>query len=80
MARRANPETVFVRAGQSGSKDGVARLWPGNAILDEPVMKARIAGLGGVSMKGAPADFGKTLADETEKWEKVVKFAGAKVE
>jgi tripartite-type tricarboxylate transporter receptor subunit TctC len=51
-----------------------------NAILDEPAMKARIAELGGASMAGSPADFGKTIAVETEKWEKVVKFAGAKVE
>ena len=51
-----------------------------NAILDEPAMKARIAELGGVSMKGTPADFGKTIADETAKWEKVVKFAGVKIE
>jgi tripartite-type tricarboxylate transporter receptor subunit TctC len=51
-----------------------------NAILDEPTMKMRIAELGGVSMAGSPADFGKIIADETEKWAKVVKFAGAKVE
>jgi tripartite-type tricarboxylate transporter receptor subunit TctC len=51
-----------------------------NAILEEPTMKLRIAELGGVSMAGSPADFGKIIADETEKWEKVVKFAGAKVE
>ena len=51
-----------------------------NAILDEPAMKARIAELGGVSMAGSPADFGKTIAAETEKWEKVVKFSGARVE
>jgi tripartite-type tricarboxylate transporter receptor subunit TctC len=51
-----------------------------NAILDEPEMKARIAELGGVSMAGSPADFGNTIAAETEKWEKAVKFAGARVE
>jgi tripartite-type tricarboxylate transporter receptor subunit TctC len=42
-------------------------------------MKARIAEMGGVSMAGSPADFGKAIAAETEKWEKVVKFAGARV-
>jgi tripartite-type tricarboxylate transporter receptor subunit TctC len=51
-----------------------------NAILDEPEMKARIAELGGVSMAGSPADFGNTIAAETEKWEKAVEFAGARVE
>jgi len=51
-----------------------------NAILAEPAMKARIAELGGVTLIGTPDDFGKIVAAETEKWEKVVKFAGAKVE
>lgn len=51
-----------------------------NAILAEPAMKARIAELGGVTLVGTPADFGKIVAAETDKWEKVVKFAGAKVE
>ncbi|WP_315831039.1 tripartite tricarboxylate transporter substrate binding protein [Bradyrhizobium prioriisuperbiae] len=51
-----------------------------NAILAEPAMKTRIAELGGVILIGTPDDFGKIVAAETEKWEKVVKFAGAKVE
>jgi len=34
--------------------------------------------LGGTPLVGSPADFGKLIADETEKWGKVVKFAGAK--
>ena len=51
-----------------------------NAVLDEPAMKARIAEMGGVSIAGSPADFGKVVAVETEKWAKVVKFAGARVE
>jgi tripartite-type tricarboxylate transporter receptor subunit TctC len=51
-----------------------------NAILAEPDTKARIAELGGVSMIGSPADFGQVIAAETEKWEKVVKFAGARIE
>jgi tripartite-type tricarboxylate transporter receptor subunit TctC len=51
-----------------------------NAILDEPTMKARIAELGGVSIAGSPADFGNIIAAETEKWQKVVKFAGLRVE
>lgn len=51
-----------------------------NAILAEPAIKARIAELGGVTLIGTPADFGKIVVSETEKWEKVVKFAGAKVD
>ena len=41
-------------------------------------MKARLADLGGMVLPGSPADFGKLIADETEKWGKVVKFAGIK--
>lgn len=51
-----------------------------NAILAEPAMKTRIAELGGVTLIGSPEDFGKIIVSETDKWEKVVKFAGAKVE
>jgi tripartite-type tricarboxylate transporter receptor subunit TctC len=47
-----------------------------NAALQDPKMKERFAALGGSLMPGSPADFGKTIADETEKWAKVVKFAG----
>ena len=51
-----------------------------NAGLANPTLKARIADLGGVPMPMTPSDFGKLIADETEKWGKVVKFAGIKVE
>jgi tripartite-type tricarboxylate transporter receptor subunit TctC len=51
-----------------------------NAILAEPAMKAKIAELGGVTLIGTPEDFGKIIASETEKWAKVVKFAGARVD
>ena len=51
-----------------------------NAILADPVAKARFADLGAFLLPGSAADFGKLLADETEKWGKVVKFAGAKVD
>ena len=43
-------------------------------------MKARLADLGGTVLPGSPADFGKLIADETEKWAKVVKFAGIKAD
>jgi tripartite-type tricarboxylate transporter receptor subunit TctC len=51
-----------------------------NAGLADPKMKARLADLGGTLLPGSPADFGKFIADETEKWGKVVKFAGIKPE
>jgi len=41
-------------------------------------MKARLAGLGGMVLAGPPADFGKLIADEIEKWGKVVRATGAK--
>jgi tripartite-type tricarboxylate transporter receptor subunit TctC len=51
-----------------------------NAALADPKIKARIADLGGTAFSGSPADFGKFIADETEKWGKVVRFAGMKSE
>jgi tripartite-type tricarboxylate transporter receptor subunit TctC len=51
-----------------------------NAALADPQIKARLAALGGTPLVGSPADFGKLIADETEKWAKVVKFAGIKPE
>ena len=51
-----------------------------NAALADPKMKARLADLGGTPMPGSPADFGKLIAEETEKWGKVIKFAGIKPE
>jgi tripartite-type tricarboxylate transporter receptor subunit TctC len=49
-----------------------------NAALADPKMKQRLLDLGGVPMPLTPAEFGKLIADETEKWAKVVKFSGAK--
>jgi tripartite-type tricarboxylate transporter receptor subunit TctC len=51
-----------------------------NAALADPKMKARLADLGGTALSGSPADFGKFVADETEKSAKVVKFANIKPE
>jgi tripartite-type tricarboxylate transporter receptor subunit TctC len=51
-----------------------------NAGLADPRMKARLADLGGTVLPGSPSDFGKFLADETEKWAKVIRFAGIKPE
>ena len=51
-----------------------------NAGLADPKIKARLADMGGMALTGPPAEFGKLIADETEKWGKVVKFSGAKPE
>jgi tripartite-type tricarboxylate transporter receptor subunit TctC len=47
-----------------------------NAALADPKIKTRLAELGSTLLPGSPAEFGKHIADETEKWAKVVKFAG----
>ena len=49
-----------------------------NAVLADPKTLARFADLGATLLAGSAADFGKLVADETEKWAKVVKFSGAK--
>jgi tripartite-type tricarboxylate transporter receptor subunit TctC len=51
-----------------------------NAGLVDPKLKARLADVGGTPLVGSPADFGKLIAEETEKWGKVVKFSGAKAD
>ncbi|MGB8530527.1 MAG: tripartite tricarboxylate transporter substrate-binding protein, partial [Pseudolabrys sp.] len=51
-----------------------------NATLNDPMSKARFAELGASLLPGSPADFGKLVAEETEKWGKVVKFCGAKAD
>ena len=51
-----------------------------NAGLADPKIKTRLADLGADVLALSPADFGKLIADETEKWAKVIKFAGIKPE
>jgi tripartite-type tricarboxylate transporter receptor subunit TctC len=49
-----------------------------NTGLADPKLKARLADLGGMVLAGSPADFGKLIADETEKWGKVIRAANIK--
>jgi tripartite-type tricarboxylate transporter receptor subunit TctC len=51
-----------------------------NAALADPKMKAKLADLGGDSLAGSPSDFAQLIAEETEKWGRVVKFSGAKTQ
>jgi tripartite-type tricarboxylate transporter receptor subunit TctC len=51
-----------------------------NAGLADPKIKARLAEVAGPVLPGSPADFGKLIAQETEKWGKVIKFVGIKPE
>jgi tripartite-type tricarboxylate transporter receptor subunit TctC len=51
-----------------------------NAILGRPDVKSQLADLGASLLPGSAGDFGKLIADETEKWGKVIKFAGIKPE
>ena len=49
-----------------------------NAGLADPRLKKQLDDQGGIEMAGTPSDFGNLIADETEKWAKVIKFAGIK--
>ena len=51
-----------------------------NAVLADPRIKAKLAELGGTLIAGSPADFGKVVAEETAKWEKVIKTGGVTLE
>ena len=51
-----------------------------NAIVLNPTMKARLIGLGVEPLSMTSAEFGKRIADDTEKWAKVIKFANIKAE
>ena len=50
------------------------------AALIDPKLKVQLAGLGATALAGSPAEFGRFIADETDKWANVVKFAGIKPE
>jgi tripartite-type tricarboxylate transporter receptor subunit TctC len=51
-----------------------------NTALADPKIKGQLADLGGTVFAGSPAEFGKFIAAETNKWAKVVKFAGIRAQ
>ena len=51
-----------------------------NAAFEDAAMKTKFVAIAGETMAGSPSDFSKLILDETEKWAKVVKFAGLKAE
>ena len=51
-----------------------------NAGLADPMIKTRLVDMGGTPLSGSPADYGKLIANETEKWGKVIRAAGIKAE
>ena len=51
-----------------------------NAGLADPKLNARLADLGGTALVGSPAEFGKLIAEDIEKWAKVINFAGIKLD
>ncbi len=51
-----------------------------NAVLSDPDMKARLADLGGTAFAGSAAEFGKLIADDTEKWGRVIRVANIRPE
>jgi tripartite-type tricarboxylate transporter receptor subunit TctC len=70
---------VWPRCADGNPTDVIDRLNKEiNTILTDPKAKARFVELGASLIAGSPADFGQFVADETEKWGKVVKFSGAK--
>ena len=58
----------------TGSADRSTPVWP------IPRFKAQLVDMGGMLLAGSPADFRRLIAEETEKWGKVVKFAGVKAD
>jgi hypothetical protein len=60
---------AVVVTGSSCEREGI------NAAFADPKIKARLADLGGTVLSGSPSDFAKLIADETEKWGKVIRAA-----
>jgi hypothetical protein len=87
MANSDLPRDVVAATAITGSLlSGLGREAPAqylkeiNAGLADPKIKERLADLGGIALTGSPGDFGKLIVEETEKWAKVVKLSGAKLD
>jgi tripartite-type tricarboxylate transporter receptor subunit TctC len=77
---KANPGKISEASAGTGNATHMAgELFKVSALADDK-MKARLADLGTTVFPGTPDDFGKFIAEETDKWAKVVKFSGAKPE
>jgi tripartite-type tricarboxylate transporter receptor subunit TctC len=79
LSERLNQQFVIENRGGAATNIGteaVAEAAPDGYTL----LPARLNDLGGTPLMGSPADFGKLIAVDTEKWAKVVKFAGLKPE
>jgi tripartite-type tricarboxylate transporter receptor subunit TctC len=73
------PSTYGLGAPKNTPVEVIAKLNGAiNSALAESKTKAQLADLGLTELAGSPAEFGKLIAEETEKWGKVVKFSGAK--
>ena len=81
ISRPNATSTSGVGAPNNTPSEIIDRLNKGiNAALADPKMLVRLSELGVSPIAGSPADFGKLIADETEKWGKVIKYAGIKPE
>jgi tripartite-type tricarboxylate transporter receptor subunit TctC len=81
LSQTDNDRTVSVGAPKATPAEIVEKLNKEiNAGLADPNMKTRLADLGGTVLAGSPADFGKLIAEETEKRGKAVRFTGAKAD
>ena len=81
MSARAMREIAGIAAPKGTPADIIERLnRETNAGLADTTIAARLTDMGGMALTGSPADFGKLIADETEKWSKVIRDAGIKAE
>jgi len=82
---RAGPSSRLVSTASPRRKAPRRRLWKSSTrrsdeALKDPKLVARLAEIGGIPKPMTPAEFGKLVTDETEKWRKVVEFAGVSVD
>jgi tripartite-type tricarboxylate transporter receptor subunit TctC len=73
-------ETVNLGAPKATPAEIVDKLNEINAGLADPKIKARLADFGGTVLPGSPADCGKLIADEIEKWGKVIRTGNVRPE